>query len=281
MRSSWFVSAGVIGLLVAMATSCNEVSGRTHQPNAAREDKADTGKPDEAKGRLIKLDAKPEAIMFDPAKTVVIVVDMQNDFGSKGGMFDRAGIDISGIQKAVGPTAKVLASARKAGIKIIYLKMGYKPDLSDLGTPDSVNRVRHLRLGVGQKVAAPDGKESRILIRDTWNTDIVPELRPQPGDDVIYKTRFSGFFETDLDARLKKLGATHLIITGCTTSVCVDSTVRDAMFRDYLPVLLSDCMSEPIGYGLPRSNHDASLLSVEVLLGWVSDSERFLKAVRP
>ncbi|MCA1849512.1 MAG: cysteine hydrolase, partial [Acidobacteria bacterium] len=153
------------------------------------------------------------------------------------------------------------------------------PNLSDLGTPDSVNRARHLRLGVGQAVRAPDGRESRILIRDTWNTDIVAELKPQAGDDVIYKTRFSGFYETDLDSRLKKLGVRHLIFTGCTTSICVDSTVRDAMFRDYLPVLLADCMSEPIGYGLPRSNHDASLLAAEVLLGWVSDSERFVKAL--
>jgi ureidoacrylate peracid hydrolase len=228
----------------------------------------------------MNLDAKPEAITLDITKTAVLVVDMQNDFGSKGGMFDRAGIDISGIQTAVGPTAKVVAAARKAGIKIIYLKMGYKPDLSDLGAPDSVNRVRHLRAGVGEKVIAPDGKESRVLIRDTWNTDIVPELKPQPGDDVIYKTRFSGFFGTDLDARLKKLGVKHLVITGCTTSICVDSTVRDAMFRDYLCILLADCMSEPIGEGLPRSNHDASLLSTEVLLGWVSDSERFLKALQ-
>ena len=62
---------------------------------------------------------------------------------TKGGMFDCAGIDISGIQKAVGPTVKVLAAARKIGMKIVYLKMGYKPDLSDLGPPNSVNRVRH------------------------------------------------------------------------------------------------------------------------------------------
>ena len=81
-------------------------------------------------------------------------------------MFDRAGIEICGIQKAVGPTVKVLAAARKMGIKIIYLKMGYKPDLSDLGAPNSANRVRHLRLGVGEKITAPDGNESRILIRD-------------------------------------------------------------------------------------------------------------------
>jgi ureidoacrylate peracid hydrolase len=49
-----------------------------------------------------------------------------------------------------------------------------------------------------RRFIARDGKESRILIRDTWNTDIVPELKPQPDDDVIYKTRFSGFFGTDL-----------------------------------------------------------------------------------
>jgi nicotinamidase-related amidase len=152
---------------------------------------------------------------------------------------------------------------------------------SDLGAPNSVNRVRHLRLGVGEKITAPNGSESRILIRETWNTDIVPELKPQPGDDVIYKTRYSGFFETDLDARLKKFEVAHLIITGCTTSICVDSTVRDAMFRDYLCVLLADCMREPIGHGSSRSNHDASLLSAEMALGWVSDSERFLKAVQP
>ena len=132
---------------------------------------------------------------------------------------------------------------------------------------------------VGEKVTAPDGKESRILVRDTWNTDILPELKPEAGDDVIYKTRFSGFYETDLDARLKKIGAKYLIVTGCTTSICVDSTVRDAMFRDYLCVMLADCMSEPIGQKLPRSNHEASLLTFEVL-GWVSDSDRFVKALQ-
>ena len=246
---------------------------RTHTFAGEREPRA-------TKGRAVTLDAKPEPIKIDTARTAVIVVDMQNDFGSKGGMFDRAGIDISGIQKAVAPTAKVLTSARRAGVKIIYLKMGYRPDLSDLGAPDSVNRARHLRLGVGQAMRAPDGRESRILIRDTWNTDILPDLRTQAGDDVVYKTRFSGFYETDLDARLKKMGIRHLIFTGCTTSICVDSTVRDAMFRDYLPILLADCMSEPIGYGLPRSNHDASLLAAEVLLGWVSGSDQFVKALQ-
>jgi ureidoacrylate peracid hydrolase len=83
-----------------------------------------------------------------------------------------------------------------------------------------------------------------------------------------------------LDATLKTLGAKHLIFTGCTTSVCVESTIRDAMFRDYLPVLLADCTGEPIGYSFPRSNHEASLLVIKTLLGWVSGSEEFIKALK-
>jgi len=208
------------------------------------------------------------------------VVDMENDFATKGGMFDRAGVDISGAQKVIAPTVKVLAAARAMGMKIIYLRMAYRPDLSDLGAPDSVNRTRHLKFGVGETIRAPDGRESRILIRDTWDTDIVNELKPQSGDITIYKTRFSGFYQTDLDSTLRKLGLKYLIMTGVTTSICVDSTVRDAMFRDYLCVLLKDCMSEPIGSDLPRTNHEASLLTAEVLLGWVSDSDRFLKAAQ-
>ncbi|CAN5496684.1 pyrimidine utilization protein B [soil metagenome] len=263
-------------MLAAMAVSTvgGAVKGSViNQPKSAHHFLSNT------KSRIIRISAKPEPIAIDTAKTAVIVVDMLNDFGSKGGMFDRAGIDISGIQKVIAPTATVLAAARRAGIKIVYLKMAFRPDLSDLGSPDSPNRVRHLRFGVGQTVRAPDGRESRILIRDTWNTDIVPELKPQADDSVIYKHRFSGFYQTDLDARLKQLGIKHLIITGCTTSVCVESTVRDAMFRDYSCVLLTDCMSEPIGYGLPRSNHEASLLTVQVLFGWVSGSDEFIKAL--
>jgi len=229
--------------------------------------------------RVVRFDAKPEPIAIDTAKAAVIVIDMQNDFGTKGGMFDRAGLDISMIQRAVGPCTKVLASARRAGVKIIYLKMGFHRDLSDLGSSDSPNRVRHLRLGVGETVRAPNGAESRILIRDTWNTDIVSELKPEADDIVMYKHRFSGFYQTDLDATLKQLRVKYLIVTGCTTSVCVESTVRDAMFRDYACVLLADCMGEPIGYGSPRSNHEASLLTIQTLFGWVSSSDQLIGAL--
>jgi ureidoacrylate peracid hydrolase len=128
--------------------------------------------------RIIRIDAKPEAVAIDIKKTAVIVVDMQYDFGAKGGALDLSGIDISGIRKAIATVAKVLTSARHAGIKIVYLKMAFRPDLSDYGALGSPNRLKHLPLNVGKSIHAPNGRESRILIRDTWNIDIVDELKP-------------------------------------------------------------------------------------------------------
>ena len=235
--------------------------------------------PSEA--RVVTIEAKPQPIAIDVARTAVIVVDMQNDFGADGGMFHRAGIDISMIRRAVAPTARVLTAARASRIPVIYLKMAFRPGLSDVGPLDSPNHARHLLLGVGTAVRAPNGGESRVLIRDTWNTDILPELAPEPQDIVLYKHRFSGFFQTDLDNILTRRNIKYLIVTGCTTSICVESTIRDAMFRDYSCVLLADCTAEPIGNGLPRSNHDASLLAIQVLLGWVASSDGFIGALVP
>ena len=102
------------------------------------------------------------------------VVDIENYYFSKGGMFDRAGIDISMIQKVINSTLNVLVAARRAGIKIICLKMGYHEYLPDIGSEESPNRVRHLMfMHVGDTIIAPNGLKSRILIRDSWGTDIV------------------------------------------------------------------------------------------------------------
>jgi ureidoacrylate peracid hydrolase len=225
------------------------------------------------------IEARPVPLTIEPRQTAVIVVDMQNDFGSERGMFARAGIDISRIQAAVPPTARVLDAARRVGMPVVYLKMAFTSDLSNAGGPTAPNRIIHDRLRVGDQVTAPDGRESRVLIENTWNTDILDELAPEPGDIIVSKHRFSGFFETELDDVLKRLGVTTLVFTGCTTSVCVESTVRDAFFRDYCCLVLADCTAEPVGDGLPRSNHEASLLLFEVMFGAVSDSTTFVQAL--
>jgi ureidoacrylate peracid hydrolase len=232
-------------------------------------------------GRRVTIPAKAAPIEIDLSATAVIVVDMQNDFVSKGGMMDRLGIDISMIRKAIPPTASVIVAARQLGMTIIYLKMGFRQDLSDVGPVDSPNWKAQHWAGVGTKVDAPEGHTGRILVRDTWNTAVVAELKPEPADIEIYKHRYSGFFQTNLDATLKSLGIRYLVVTGCTTSVCVESTIRDAMFLDYSPVLLADCTGEPLGNDLPRSNHDASLFLISGrTFGWVSSSGLFLEAVK-
>lgn len=231
-----------------------------------------------AEGTL-SIPARPNDATLDPRRAAVIVVDMQNDFGTTGGMFHRAGLDVSGIQAAVAPTARVVKAARQASIPVVYLKMGFRSDLSDLGPDGAVNHDRHLFFGVGQPGQTPEGAEGRTLIRDTWNTEIVAELRPAPNDTVVYKHRFSGFFETELDDVLRSLGVRDLVVTGCTTSICVESTVRDAMYRDYRCIVLEDCTAEPIGAALGRSNHEASLLVIETLFGWVSNSTEVIEAL--
>ena len=206
-------------------------------------------KHSEPEGLSLPLNARPGLISLDINKTAVLVVDMQNDYGAKGGLFDRAGIDISVIRKVIAPIAAVLENARLIGIPIVYIKAAIRPDLSDLGELGSPNGDRWRSYGVGERVEAPDGRESRILIRDTWNTEIIPELEPHPGDPVVYKHRYSAFHQTELDAVLKQLNIKYLIVTGCTTSVCVESTIRDAYSRDYSCILLEDCTAEPIGQG--------------------------------
>jgi ureidoacrylate peracid hydrolase len=160
--------------------------------------------------------------------------------------------------------------------------MAFRPDLSDAGPVDSPNRKLNNALDVGKTIRLPDGGEGRILIRDCWNTDIVPELAPTPGDVVLYKHRYSGFYQTELDTILRRLNAKYLVVTGCTTSVCVESTIRDAMFRDYTCLLLEDCTAEPVGTDLPRTNHEASLLVMERLrFASISKSEAFVRAMQP
>lgn len=226
----------------------------------------------------VVITARPEAFTLAPSRAAVIVVDMQNDFGSPGGMFDRAGIPIGGIQAVVGPIRDLLGVARAAGMLVVYLTMQFEADLSDAGGEAAPNLLKHRPLGIGEVVPTPDGT-GRILVRDTWNTAIVADLTPEEGDLVVPKHRYSGFFGTSLDATLRDRGIDTLVVTGCTTSICVESTVRDACFRDYRCLVLEDCTAEPLGGRFARTNHEASLLSIEMLLGWVSDVAAFTAAL--
>jgi ureidoacrylate peracid hydrolase len=205
---------------------------------------------------------------------------MQNVFGATGGMFDRAGIDISVIRRSIAPTARVISAARAARLPVIYVKEEHRPDLSDIGAEGSPHWRMCQRMAVGAEVAAPDGRPSRIHVAGTWNTEILPEVTPEDGDIIVTKRRYSAFYDTELEMRLRALGIRYLVVTGCTTSICIESTIRDAAFRDYISVLPVDCTGQPARSGSSYSGHEESLRIIERTFGWLSSSDRVSKAFR-
>ena len=230
-----------------------------------------------ARSRLVHVEAKPEAISIDIGETALLVIDMQNDFGAKGGMFDLAGIDLSAIRSTIKPTAQILAIARSTGIPVIYVKEALSSDLSDAGPLHSPFGRMSKRLKMGLEITAPTGEPSRVHIDGCWNTDIIPELAPRNDELVITKRRWSAFHNTELDVRLRAIGTRYLIVTGCTTSVCIESTIRDAAMRDYACLLPADCTAQPAARGV-ASTHEASLQSITRSFGWVTTSHDVLRA---
>ena len=215
------------------------------------------------------LQAKPEPVEVDLNTSAVVVVDMQNAFVSKNGMLDIAGADLSGAPPVVNIVGKILTAARRHGLPIVYLQMGYKADLSDSGGPQSPNW--HKELGIRLMKCRPELKGT-LVTEGTWDFAIVDELAPKPNDIVIVKTRYSGFARTALDAELQARGVRYLFFTGIATNVCVESTLRDAFFLDYWPILITDAT---MAAG-PPSMQEATLFNIENYFGWTIPSEELL-----
>lgn len=218
------------------------------------------------------LATRPEPLEVAFERSAIVAVDMQNAFASKGGMLDIAGADLNGASRVVAVTRSVLDAARGREVPVVYLRMAYKADLSDGGGPNSPNA--HKELGMCLMSARPDLK-GKILTEGTWDAEIVPELAPQPGDVVITKTRYSGFAGTTLDSQLRMRGIQYLFFTGIATNVCVESTLRDAYFHDYWPILVSDATMQ----AGDRSLYNATLYNVESFFGWSITSENLLASL--
>lgn len=224
-----------------------------------------------AKERFVSiLNAKPEPIEIDLRQSAVVVVDMQNAFASKGGMLDIAGADLSGTPSVVHCIKDLLDAARCAGVPVVYLQMGYKPDLSNSGGAGSPNSRKELAMHL--MTCRPELR-GKLLTEGTWDFEIVDELKPRDGDLVVLKTRYSGFAGTTLDSLLRTRGVRYLLMTGIATNVCVESTLRDAYFLDYWPILIVDGTLQ----AGPAEMQAATLFNVETFFGWTSSSEEVRK----
>ncbi len=222
---------------------------------------------------MAKLNARPEPVEVDLGRSAIVVVDMQNAFASIGGLLDLAGADISGAPRVVRQIRAIVDAGRAAGIPIVYLQMGYKADLSDSGGPESPNW--HKELAIRMMNCQPELK-GKLVTLGTWDFDIVDELKPQADDLVIVKKRYSGFARTTLDDELRQRGIRYLFFTGIATNVCVESTLRDAFFLDYWPVLITDAA---MAAGQPAM-HEATVHNVENFFGWTMLTAEFVHSLQ-
>jgi ureidoacrylate peracid hydrolase len=218
------------------------------------------------------LNAKPQGVEIDPRKAAIVVVDMQNAFAAKGGLLDIAGVDISGADQVVRSIRKIVDTGRRVGIPIVYLQMGYKPDLSNSGGPGSPNY--HKELAMHLMNCRPELK-GKLLTEGSWDFEIVDELKPEPADIVIVKTRYSGFQGTTLDSQLRMRGIQYLFMTGIATNVCVESTLRHGYFLDYWPLLITDATMQ----AGPSSLQEATLFNVESFFGSTVQSDELIAAL--
>jgi len=219
------------------------------------------------------LPTRPEPLDIALEKSAVVVVDMQNAFAAKGGLLDLAGIDISGAGNVVRSIGTLLNAARGAGVQVVYLQTGYKPDLSNGGGANSPNPRKETALCLMR--ARPELKGT-LLVEGTWDFEIVPELKPQARDLVVLKTRYSGFAGTTLDSVLRAREIRYLFFVGIATNVCVESTLRDAYFHEYWPILVTDAAMQ----AGPPAAHEATIFNVESFFGWTLDSQGLLRSLR-
>jgi nicotinamidase-related amidase len=219
---------------------------------------------------MIKVTAEPYPFTFDPAHVALLCIDFQRDFVEPGGFGESLGNDVSLLRSAVEPTRRVLDAARRHRWMVVHTREGHRPDLSDLFPAKRDRGQPTLRIG-------DDGPMGRLLVRGSEGHEIVPELAPAPGEVVLDKPGKGSFYATDLETVLRARGITHLVVTGVTTEVCVQSTVREANDRGFECLILADCTGSyfPEFYASALAMFKAQ----GGIVGWVGTSADLLTAL--
>jgi ureidoacrylate peracid hydrolase len=196
---------------------------------------------------------------LNASRAALIVVDMQNAFCHREGSFAKMGADISMMSDAIPGCRRLIDSAHRAKVPVIYLQAEWRADYTDGGI--IFNEI----LGAM--------REKKALVSDTWDAQIVDELKPKfPQDYIIYKNRFSGFANTQLDNLLRSLRVEKLVVCGVTTNICVETTVRDGAQMNYRCFVVRDAVGE-----VDRAMHDAGLRVMEYAFAKIMDVDAVLK----
>ena len=189
------------------------------------------------------------AELVDPPHTALLLIDMQRDFIEPDGLFGTLGIDLSMYATARPRLGTLLAAARRSGILVIHIQNTALPGRMS----DSPAQI-HFNLRMHES-ARRDGPPLRYTIPGTPGHGFADGFEPGEDELVVRKYRSSGFWGTNLQMLLRSNGIETVVVGGCTTEGCVESTARDAMFNDFYVVVPEDCVASD-----DRAQHEASML---------------------
>ncbi len=215
--------------------------------------------------------AEPYEFHLEPKSAALLIIDMQRDFLEPGGFGEMLGNDVSQLRGAIEPNRRLLAAWRAAGLFALHTREGHRADLSDL---QPAKKIR----GRSKTAIGDPGPMGRILVRGEAGHDIIPELYPAPGEPVIDKPGKGAFYATDLEAILKHRGIKQLVVTGVTTEVCVNTTVREANDRGFDCFVPADC----VGSYFPEFQ-EMGLKMIKAqggIFGWVGQGSDVIEAIK-
>ena len=197
--------------------------------------------------------------VFDANKTALIVVDMQHGFIYDEGFLVKVGLDNAHLKPAVDPVCRLVEACHNEGVPVIFARYILRPDYTDAGCIADL---------------FPATREVQALARGTWDVELLDVLGARPDDYFVDKTRYSAFYNTNLEVILRGLGVDTLIMCGVTTEICVESTIRDGFFRDYRIIVPSDAVA-----AIDPVRHEGTLRTISYGFGTVTLTKHLLTAL--
>ncbi len=258
--------------VTAKPTKPVEMGARQGQSWLVTSDVVDVTRPAPAV-RPWSIDAEPQSVIVDAAKSALLIVDMQNDFCNEGGWLHSRGIDIAANRKPIKPLQTLVGAFRRSGVPVIWVNWGVRKDLLNISPS-----LRHAHNPKGDEpgIAQPvPGTRSEVIRLGSWGAQVVDEINPGDRDVQIIKHRFSAFWDTETDAVLRNLGIKTLFIGGVNMDQCVMTTLEDASFLGYDTILIEDATATTS----PDYCVQAVLYNVKLLFGFVTRSEALLAAL--
>jgi biuret amidohydrolase len=227
---------------------------------------------------MIRVPAQPFDYPLAAGRTALVVIDMQRDFVEPGGFGASLGNDVTLLHGAIAPIAALLQAWRARDWPVLHTRECHRPDLSDCPPAKRERGDPGLRIG-------DPGPMGRLLVAGEPGVEIIPALAPTPGEWVIDKPGKGMFWNTcrdgatsdGLHARLQAAGITHLVFTGVTTEVCVQTSMREANDRGYECLIVEDATES---YFPAFKQATLEMISAQgAIVGWRCTSTQLLAAL--